>query len=448
MPANILVVDDEPLKRITLQIELAEQGYQVFEAADAPAARRIFDSQPIDAVVTDVRMPGMSGMDLLTYVKQTRPEVPVILMTAYATVDTAVLAIKRGAHDYITKPFTTPDLLVRLDRLFAGRDVSGGGRSTEHFGPLLARSGAMRLVFEQLRAATEHERPVLICGDTGVGKTVLAEQVHRLGSRASRPFSRVPCAGAVPAELEAELFGAHTTDDMRDKPGRLEATARGTLLLEDVDELPQDLQARLLHAIGDSKGDTPGERSPRSEVRLICSTRRDLVALIGERLFREDLYYRISAVQITIPPLRERPDDIALLAQHFLERHQAPGSADASRLSPHTADELARYSWPGNVRELENCITRALALAGAGEIRPEHVLPLGAARDEALSPLHYETPENGKLALTETVTEIEKRMILMALRQCSGNQARAATRLGIPRTTLRDKMAKYSIASD
>jgi len=453
MPQRILVVDDEPLKRITLQIELSEHGYEVYEAADAPAARRIFDSRPIDVVVTDVRMPGQSGIDLLTYVKQVRPETEVVLMTAYATVETAVLAIKRGAYEYITKPFTTQDLLVKLDRLFAGRGAAVAGCAAadgvESCGRLVAYSTVMKRLFEQVRNVAATNRTILLCGESGTGKELLAEAIHRHSARAARPFVRFSCAALQPSVLESELFGHEKgafTGAIRQKAGRFELAHGGTMLLDEVDDIPTDLQVKLLRVVEQQEFERVGGEEPvRVDVRLICATKCDLLKLVKEGRFREDLYYRLNVISLTIPPLRARPDDIPVLARHFVEKHASLVGGKPVVISPHAIEELLRHGWPGNVRELEHVVERALAFCGNGEIRPEHVLPLGTADAEPASVPALELGENGRLSLTETVADIERRMILLALRQCDNNQARAAQKLGIPRTTLRDKMAKYSV---
>lgn len=448
MPGRILVVDDEPLKRITLQIELAEQGYEVSEAADALTAKRIFDSRPIDVVVSDVRMPGMSGLDFLAYIKQARPEVEVILMTAYATIDTAVLAIKRGAYDYITKPFTTQELIAKLDMLFAAKTPSAASTEVEAFGRVLARSGSMKRLFAQLRSVADGHRPILLQGESGVGKELLAEAIHGVSPRSAGPFVRFSCAGLPPTTLEADLFGQErgagvASGPPRQRPGRFEQAEGGTIFLDEIDEFPLESQVKLVRAIEQHTYERlGGDEARKVDARMIFATKRDLLKLTQEGRFREDLCYRLNVIQVSVPPLRERADDIPVLANHFLQKHHRIGV----ELSSHALDELMRYTWPGNVRELEHVIERALAFCDGDSIRPEHVLPLAHhGEDAALAPTPFELSAAVKLGLNETVADIERRLILMALRQCDKNQARAAQWLGIPRTTLRDKMAKYNI---
>ena len=461
MPRCILVADDEPLKRITLQIELSEHGYEVYEAADAESAQRIFDARPIDAVVTDVRMPGASGIDLLTHVKQRRPEVEVILMTAYATVDTAVLAIKRGAYDYITKPFTTQHLLEKLDRLFAGRAAPETADGVEQFGRLVARSQAMKRLFAQTRDVSPTDRTILLRGESGTGKELFAEAIHEHSPRATRPFVRFSCAALQPSVLESELFGHEEgafTGAIRQKPGRFELANGGTMLLDEVDDIPTELQVKLLRVVEQQEFERVGGEQPvHVDVRLICATKCDLLDMVKQGRFREDLYYRLNVISLTIPPLRDRPDDIPVLARHFARKHAAIVHAtrngivsDRSNpaevtISAHAMDELIRHNWPGNVRELEHVLERALAFCDGHEILPEHVLPLGSDINASATLSTLELGDGGRLSLNETVADIERRMILLALRQCDNNQARAAQNLGVPRTTLRDKMAKYGI---
>ncbi len=449
MRGRVLVVDDEPLKRITLQIELSEQGYEVYEAADALTAKRIFDSRSIDVVVSDVRMPGMNGLELLAYVKRTRSDVEVILMTAYATVDTAVQAIKRGAYDYITKPFTTQELLEKLDRIFASRRPIETDGQIETFGRLVARSAGMKRLFAQLRAVADTDRTILMCGESGTGKELLAEAIHLHSRRRDNPLVRFSCAALQPTVLESELFGHERgafTGAHRQKAGRFELANTGTILLDEVDDIPTELQVKLLRVVEQREFERVGGEEPvKIDVRLICATKRDLLGLVREGRFREDLYYRLNVISLNIPPLRERTDDVPVLSQHFIEKHSTLCGERRVALSPHALDELMRHSWPGNVRELEHVIERALAFCGGSEILPAHILPLGGAAAQPTPLSGVELSEVGKQGLNETVSDIERRLILMALRQCGNNQARAAQRLGIPRTTLRDKMAKYNI---
>ncbi|MCA9269865.1 MAG: sigma-54-dependent Fis family transcriptional regulator, partial [Planctomycetales bacterium] len=416
---RILVVDDEPLKRITLQIELSEAGYEVFEAADPHTAERILASRPIDIVISDVRMPGKTGLDLLAHIKQAQPEIGVILMTAYATIDTAVLAIKRGAFDYITKPFTTAELLERIARLEATRPAARAEEERdEQFGRLVARNRAMRRLFAQLRGVAETDRTLLICGESGCGKELFAEAVHAAGSRADKPFVRFSCAALQPTVLESELFGHERgafTGAIRQKAGRFELADGGTMLLDEVDDIPAELQVKLLRVVEQQEFErVGGEESIKVDVRLICATKRDLLQMTREGRFREDLYYRLNVISVNIPPLRARLADIPVLVEHFVAKHgtlAGDTNGRSIRITPEAMEELLRHHWPGNVRELEHVVERALAFCGGEDVRPEHILPLTPDRAATTDAAPASSDKRG---LTETVSDIEKRMIVMA----------------------------------
>jgi transcriptional regulator with GAF, ATPase, and Fis domain len=316
----------------------------------------------------------------------------------------------------------------------------------------------MKRLFEQVRSAAPTDRTILLCGESGTGKELFAEAIHASSPRSGKPLVRFSCAALQPSVLESELFGHEKgafTGAIRQKAGRFELAHGGTMLLDEVDDIPMELQVKLLRAVEQQTFERVGGEQPvRVDVRLICTTKCDLLKLVKEGRFREDLYYRLNVICFTIPPLRERPDDIPFLARHFAAKHASLVGGKTVEVSAHAIDELMRHSWPGNVRELEHVIERALACCresgdgheGHHEIRPEHVLPLDTAPTDPASMPLLELGEASRVSLTETVSDIERRMILLALRQCGSNQARAAQRLGIPRTTLRDKMAKYGIA--
>jgi DNA-binding NtrC family response regulator len=440
MPAHILVVDEEPLKRITLQLELSERGYEVSEAADARAARRILESQRVDVVITELRLPEMSGLDLLTHIREHYSGIDVLLMSPPAPVETVVRAIKRGAYDYLCKPFTTQDLAARLERLLSTRAPGQrGAPEPADCGGLVTCSQVMRGVFERLRQAAQTDEPVLLCGETGTGKTALAEALHALGPRAAQPLVRCVCSGRPADELERELCGTDS-EPGRNRAGRFEQARGGTLLLEDVAELPPTVQTRLLALLTQSEGTGDGGRTLP---RLIATTRRELSPAGSAGVLLDALYERLNVFAVTLPPLRERPADVALLAQHFAARHAQLAGGRPVTLTPAALEELLRREWPGNVRELEHALERAVAFCGGPEIRPEHVVAPQTVATDAGPPL---PPAPGpRQTLAQVVTEVERRMIQMALRQCDGNQARAAERLGIPRTTLRDKLTKYNL---
>ncbi|MGB9623770.1 MAG: sigma-54-dependent transcriptional regulator [Phycisphaerae bacterium] len=444
---TVLVVDDEPIKRVTLQIELGEAGYEVVDAADAQIALRLMEGRTFDVVLTDLRMPGIDGIAFLDEIKRRSPGTYVILMTAYGTVDTAVEAIKRGAYDYVTKPFLTATLLEKLDRIASYR-VSEQARDAAEtgLGRLVGTSHGMRQLFDQVRAAAADAEPVLIFGEAGTGKTSVAETIHQLSGRRSAPLVRVNCETVTDRTSAAELFGPEANTPDR-RPTLLEQAADGSLLLENVDRLPQAVQARFVHAMESLPADAgPGRGT--SGPRLISTTKAALLDAVRRGGFREDLFYRLSARTLSVPSLRDRRDDIPVLVRAFLARHAALAPAAAGRtpaISAHALDLLMAYHWPGNVAELEHAVEQALTRCDGQEIRPEHLPASLCAADPGQ--MAVSVPEVG-LGLNQTVSDVERMLIEAALRHASGNQARAAQILRIPRTTLRDKMTKYGLVGD
>lgn len=440
----VLVVDDEPLKRVTLQIELSEAGYAVAEAPDAATAIEYLRAKPVDVVVTDVRMPGMDGLQFLCHIKNASPETQVILMTAFGSIDLAIEAMKHGAYDFLAKPFKTEVLLEKLDRLRGSSDwpnVQGMAPGIARLGPLVGRSHAAHRLFEQIRSIADNERPILIEGESGCGADLVAEAIHRLSRRADKPFARINCAAFSPNLLDADLFGP-AAGQGAPAAGRFEAARGGTLFMDEIDALPLDLQAKLARLLEDCEsGRSDGNTI---DVRLLCATTKDLRQLVDSGKFRQDLYYRLAAVALEIPPLRDRREDIPLLVEEFLVRQAAHANPlrarTGMRISAHAAEALANYRWPGNLLELEHTIERAATLAKGDTIELKDILlpkPVEAGAAEAWPDLSQN--------LTSTVAGVERKLIDAALRRATGNQAKAAQFLGIPRTTLRDKMAKYGM---
>ncbi|NLX15093.1 MAG: sigma-54-dependent Fis family transcriptional regulator, partial [Phycisphaerales bacterium] len=335
----LLIVDDEPLKRVTLQIECSEAGYQVHEFSDAAAALQMLSQCPVDVVITDLRMPGMDGLRFLERIKAQSPQTHVILMTAYGSIDSAVEAIKRGAYDYLAKPFRTELLLDKVDRLLACRRISAVAQSpgVEKIGGLIARSAPARRLFERIRTVADNERAILVQGESGTGKKRVAETIHDLSRRKDRPFVRFTC-NISKAELIAEELCGVSGSGASGHPGVFKRAHGGTLLLEHVDTLPLDLQTKLLHMV-EENGVTPQGKPGHGpqDVRILCSTRNDLRHLVDEGRFREDLYFLLCAVSLTIPPLRERREDIPVLADLFIKDYvaQATGKKGPVRIHPH-----------------------------------------------------------------------------------------------------------------
>lgn len=441
----LLVVDDEPLKRVTLQIELTEAGYTTVEASDAATAMQHLRSKPVDVVITDVRMPGVDGLQFLRMIKAASPKTQVILMTAFGSIELAIEAMKRGAYDFLTKPFKTELLLEKLDRLRSSSDwpnVQDVAPTVVRLGPLVGRSYAARQLFEHIRTVADNERSMLIEGENGCGAELVAQAIHQLSRRAKGPFLRVNCAAFSPPLLDADLFGSTTLPASEGESGRLAAARGGTLFLDEIDALPMELQVKFLRFLEQREAESAGQSNGHgTDVRLLCATHRDLRQLVDNGKFRQDLYYRIAAVSLLVPPLRDRRDDIPLLAEEFLA-HQAAGNGKPvpTRISVHASEALMGYTWPGNLLELEHTLERAITMASGDAIElKDIVLPKSSAQTPA------EVWPDMTHSLTTTIAGVERKLIDAALRRATGNQARAAQFLGIPRTTLRDKMAKYGM---
>jgi DNA-binding NtrC family response regulator len=445
---SILVVDDEPSITAALELVFADSGYEVTSAHGVGAASNILKTACFDLVFTDLRLPDGSGLDLLTQIKAEAADTEVILMTAHGSLDLTIEAIKGGAFYYLEKPFT-PDQALALagralqfravkneNRVLKGTRASGG----EDFG-LLGRHPKIRQIHEVIRTAAPSDASVLIEGESGTGKELIAAAFHLKSGRAARPFIRINCA-AIPAELiESELFGyrkgAFTGAD-RDKRGLIEASAGGTLLLDEIAEMPAHLQTKLLRVLQERRLRRLGdEHEMPVDFRLISSTNRDTTQMISEGTLRKDLYFRISTVKVRVPPLRERLDDVLLLAEHFLRRYSEKYHKRIRGLSQAAHAILARYDWPGNVRELESVVEHAVLFSQDEQLRPED-LPeqlhaARAARYGCLIPPYL------------TMEEIEREAIVQTLERTGGNVKKTAQILNYHRPTLYRKLKKFGL---
>jgi len=448
-PRSVLVVDDEPAMREMLVSLLEEEGIRARSAASADEALEVSREAEFDAVVSDIRMPGRDGMALLAELREARPGTPVILMTAFGSIDSAVDAMRSGAFDYITKPFKRGEVLASLERAFEVRALEQENRrlrraldKTTAFGDLIGASPSMHEIFGLIRKISSSRSNILITGESGTGKEVVARTIHFTGARSHAPFVPINCTAMPEGLLESELFGhvrGAFTGAHANKRGLFEEANGGTIFLDEIGDMSPALQSKLLRVLQDQEiRPVGGNKAVRVDVRVIAATNKDLKKEIAEGRFRQDLFYRLNVIAIHIPPLRERPEDITPLAQAFLERH-APGRRVT--LSRGALDLLRRQPWEGNARELENALERALLLAAGDEILVED-LPFGphAARDERAAGGSPPRPEAELLA-----AGVEK---LMSLRELSdqytarildivhGNKVRAARILGINRRTL------------
>ena len=391
-PLQILVVDDEPNMRKVLRAMLAHDGYDVHLAEDGAAGLAFLEEHHIDIVITDLRMPGVDGMELLKRVTAKSEELPVIMITAHGTVDTAVEAIKHGAFDYITKPFERRALRdivgkaartceLRRAEATLERDATGRYR-------IIGRSPAMREIFDVIDRVAATPSTVLITGESGTGKELIARALHENSTRADAPYIRVNCAAIPPTLIESELFGYEKgafTGAETAKPGRFELADGGTLFLDEIGEVALEMQVKLLRAIQEGELERVGGiATTEVNVRLIAATNQDLRERIAEGQFREDLYYRLNVVHVHLPPLRERDEDLELLLDHFLARNNDRLGKKVTRVSPEALAVLRAYPWPGNIRELENVVERCVLFCDDEEVRVEHLPPdVTGARAEA-----------------------------------------------------------------
>ena len=445
---KVLVVEDEELMRSILRELLEGEGYDVLTADSAENALEIFGGSDIAVTITDVKMSGMDGLELLDNLKAIDENALVIIMTAYSSVDSAVAALRKGAYDYVTKPFVNEDLLQTVKNAIRTRELFSENRFLKReldkrysFSEIVGTSEALESVFRIVEKVADSNAPVLIQGESGTGKELIARALHHQSARADHPFLAVNCGALPETLLESELFG-HTkgsfTGATSDKKGLFRSADRGTLLLDEIGEMPQQLQVRLLRAIQEQEVTPVGASSPVSfDVRIIAATNKDLEKEVEEGRFREDLFYRLDVVEINVPPLRDRREDIPLLAKHFASRAARDHGSEEKPITKEAMAALVNHRWQGNVRELMNAIERAYLL-GAEEIDLDSLPP--RMRDEAVNKFEIRDPEG----IRPTLEEIERRYILETLRAVREDKSAAAEILGIDLSTLYRKLKKYN----
>jgi two-component system, NtrC family, response regulator AtoC len=437
MKPTVLVAEDDRNLRRVLRAMLAREGYEVAEAPDGEAACAWLARRRPDALITDIRMPKMDGLALFRHVRDRRPDVPVILITAYGTIGDAVEAIRAGAFDYISKPFDETELLrvvgnaVRTSAV-ADREGAGGEEGGGWFG-MVGRSPAWREIRKVVEKAAASPLSVMITGETGTGKELVARAIHRISGRGEGPFIKINGAAIPPALWEAEVFGYEKgafTGAVTSKPGRFELADGGTFFLDEIGDVPLPMQAKLLRVLQDRAFErVGGVKTLTADVRFICASNRDLRKETDRGRFREDLFYRVNGIPVHLPPLRARREDILPLAEYFLSRACAEVGIGRRRLSPEPAAILERYPWPGNIRELENAIGRAVALSEGGEITPPDLcIALADAEGEEA------TPE--EVRFHESVRDHKRAIILRAIRRSGGSKTKAAEMLGLQPTYL------------
>jgi two-component system, NtrC family, response regulator HydG len=445
---TILVVDDDTAHRTMLRTLVGGWGYEISEADDGEAAIRGVRQRPYDLVLMDVRMLKVSGLEALAAIKSINPAIPVVIMTAYSSVETAVAALKQGAHDYLTKPLDFDKLRLTLERAMEHSRLKAENRLLrEQLGlqfdrrHIIGQSAAMVRLFDSVAQVAPSEATVLIAGESGTGKELIAGAIHFNSSRRDGPFVRLNCAAITESLLESELFGhekgAFTGADHR-REGRFFQADGGSLLLDEVSEMPLTMQVKLLRVLQEREFTRVGGNTViRVDVRVIAATNKHLPELVSGGRFREDLYYRLNVVTLGVPALRERAEDIPLLAQHFLEAFALKNRKEVKGFTPQAMDRLIHYAWPGNVRELMNAVERAVVMTRTDFLAEEDVslIPTAARPEAELPPAADARP----------LEAVEKAAILTTLKAADGNKSEAARRLGITRRTLHKKLKAYGV---
>lgn len=443
----LLIDDDESLLKVTAH-QLRQFGYEVTANASGEDGLAAFKESSFAVVITDLQLPGMSGIEVLQEIRRHDRDCVVIIITAYGTVENAVQACKLGADDYLTKPFSREQLRFVLEKALHQRQLQSENRYLRSelgkqfdFGNIIAKSAAMENVLKMAARIAESEATVLISGESGTGKELLARAIHLNGPRRDQPFITVNCPSIPENLLESELFGhvkGAFTGAMKDHQGKFEQAEGGTIFLDEIGDLKPELQAKLLRVLQEKEIERVGGNKPiKIDVRVIAATNRDLSAAVREGNFREDLYYRLMVVPLTLPPLREHLEDIPFLVDHFLQKH---GAGRQWRITPETLEQLRRYDWPGNIRELENAVARAIILSTGDELKIEFLPPSSAAAHATAAGHAIMIPPEGL-----SLEAVEKQAIKLALRLSDGNQTQAAKFLQVPRHVLLYRIKKLGI---
>ncbi len=443
---NLLIVDDDRAVREAAREAALVLGYRAAASDSAEQALRLLESQGIDVVLLDLKLPGTGGVETLRQIKHRRPDIEVVVITGHGTVESAVQAMKAGAYDFMTKPFSLEELKLLLERVAAHLKLKTENRvlrekikSKQGFGSMIGRAPEMDKLYRIIAKAAHSAHPVLILGESGTGKEMVARAIHYSGPYRDKPFIPVDCGALVPTLIESELFGyvkGAFTGAMQSKAGLLAIAEGGTVFLDEVGELPVDLQAKMLRALQEKEIRPVGStKTMPIIIRILAATNRDLEHAVAQGAFRRDLYFRLNVLSLRIPPLRERRQDIPLLTGHILDR-LAQSSGRAHEISDDAMRALLAYDWPGNVRELENCLERCCAITSGSMI---HAVDLPSSITGAPARLVPDAPESRIIPLVD----LEKQTILSAIAQVNGDKLMAARMLGIGKTTLYRKLKEY-----
>jgi len=449
---TILIVDDEKNYLVVLSAFLSEEGYETLTADNAQSALEIVESTDLDLVLTDMKMPSMDGIELLRHIKEKAPDLPVVMMTAYGTVEKAVEAMQLGAFNFILKPFQNETLKQIVDKAVRAYSVLKENRRLVHalgnlyrFDNIIGKSKPMQAIFDMIQRVAHTKATVLITGASGTGKELIAKAIHFNSPRSNKPFVAVSCAALAETLLESELFGHEKgafTGAIAMRKGRFELADGGTLFLDEIGEVPASLQVKLLRVLEEMSFERVGAtRTIAVDVRLIAATNKDLKAEVEQHRFREDLYFRLNVVNIKLPPLKERSEDIPLLGLHFVNKYAREANRGEMTISAEAMRFLCNHSWPGNVREFEHAIERAVLLSKGNEITMDDLPKDLISFADLEIPVDWQKLSN----LPETLDAIEKRLIKKALSLSNNVQSRAANLLGIPRNNLQYRLKKYNL---
>lgn len=451
---KILIVDDELNMRLVLSAMLKWEGYEVAAAADGLEALQILKSGPVAAVVTDLKMPRIDGMELLNRVSQEYPDIPVIMITAHGTVATAVEALKKGALDYITKPFELEEMKNVVSKAIKTRNLKvnellATPDDIERTG-IIGSSKPILEIFDSIKRVAPTTTTILINGETGTGKELVAEAIHRNSPRKNNPLIKINCAAIAETLMESELFGYEKgafTGAAISKPGKFELAHKGTLFLDEVGEIPRDMQVKLLRVLQEQEFERVGGlKTIKVDVRFIAATNKNLMQRVGEGSFREDLYYRLNVFPINVPPLRERTDDLWPLVDYFIEKFNKKLDLTIGGMDDAVKEMLLLHRWPGNIRELENLIERMMLLAKTSMITADEVPPeFKADLDKDVASGLMEDKKPFKDFVRTHMESVEKQMILKYLEEFEGNVTKAAKQLGLSRKGLQLKMIRYNL---
>jgi len=452
MTARILVVDDDRTMCELIEEDMAQRCFEVCWHTSAQDALERLKTEPFDVVLTDFRMPGMDGLTLCERIRTSWPDVPVIIITAFGSLETAISAIRTGAYDFVTKPISMDVLAIALERAAnyhslqtAVKTLNETVQTFRQYGKLVGGSEQMRALYDRVKKVAASDASVLITGESGTGKELVARTIHEEGRRSGGPFVAVNCASLPAPLLESELFGhvkGAFTDAREDRKGLFLQANGGTLVLDEITELPLSLQPKMLRALEErTVRPIGGDREKPFDVRIIAITNRDLSATVSAGDFREDLYYRVNVIRIPVPPLRDRRMDILVLAQHFMNHFRLTSGKEVTGISTAAAEKLLHHPWPGNVRELRNAIENAVALTSHEKIMIED-LPENLQSSKSAPML----PEGLGSDEVVPMAEVERRYILHVLKVVGGNQSHAARLLGYNRRTLHRKLHEYGVA--